>query len=263
MRTHWAHAATLGPRPTHLWRGLAVAVLGGLAAVLAFSGTGDLVNPVMSAGGGLCAALNEMGFDCQLEPAPSAEAGDASAQPPESTVEAQTAALGQVDLSIAKTASPDPVIVGRPLTYTITVTNNGPSTATAVVVTDKVPSGSLYASCTPWAESCSLSIAGGTVTWRLGSLPNGATATLKAVVVPTEVGPLTNTASVTATEPDPDSTNNTATRTVTVQPPSADPIPQSGTAAGGSTTYSIVVTNRTPTYATGAQPADTSSPVQP
>ena len=35
--------------------------------------------------------------------------------------------------------SPDPVITGNDLTYTVTVTNNGPDPATSVTVTDNLP----------------------------------------------------------------------------------------------------------------------------
>ena len=46
-----------------------------------------------------------------------------------------------MDLSIAKVDSPDPVVQGSSLTYTVTVTNNGPSNATGVVMTDTLPAG--------------------------------------------------------------------------------------------------------------------------
>ena len=45
------------------------------------------------------------------------------------------------DLSIAKSAYPDPVNPGETLTYTLVVTNSGPYTATNVVVTDTLQSG--------------------------------------------------------------------------------------------------------------------------
>ena len=45
----------------------------------------------------------------------------------------------EADLSITKTASPDPVSVGRDLTYTITISNDGPNAATDVEVIDDLP----------------------------------------------------------------------------------------------------------------------------
>ncbi len=44
-----------------------------------------------------------------------------------------------VDLVVTKTDSADPVIAGNQLTYTITVTNSGPSQATNVSLTDTLP----------------------------------------------------------------------------------------------------------------------------
>ena len=57
---------------------------------------------------------------------------------------------GQVDqvadLSINKSDDVDPVAAGSNVTYTITVTNNGPSTSTDVVVTDLLPSQTSFVS---------------------------------------------------------------------------------------------------------------------
>ncbi|MDX1461007.1 MAG: hypothetical protein R3348_08120 [Xanthomonadales bacterium] len=48
------------------------------------------------------------------------------------------------DLSVSKTASPDPVIAGELITYHVTVDNLGPGIATNVVVTDILPDGVHY-----------------------------------------------------------------------------------------------------------------------
>jgi len=50
------------------------------------------------------------------------------------------------DLSIAKTASPNPVVAGQNLTYTLTVTNAGPGVAMDTVVTDAVPASTSFVS---------------------------------------------------------------------------------------------------------------------
>ncbi|HEX8288380.1 MAG TPA: DUF11 domain-containing protein, partial [Pyrinomonadaceae bacterium] len=50
----------------------------------------------------------------------------------------------QADLSITKTDSPDPVTAGNQITYTVTVTNNGPSVASNVSLTDSIPAGTTF-----------------------------------------------------------------------------------------------------------------------
>ena len=54
----------------------------------------------------------------------------------------------QTDLAIVKSASPNPVIAGNALTYALNATNNGPSNATGVTITDTLPAGVTYASAT-------------------------------------------------------------------------------------------------------------------
>ena len=89
-----------------------------------------------------------------------------------------------VDLSVTKSDSPDPVRAGDTLSYTISVKHNGPATsdATGVTVTDTLPAGVSYVSATPSQGSCSQS--SGVVTCTLGTLANGATATIDLKVVP-------------------------------------------------------------------------------
>jgi len=95
-------------------------------------------------------------------------------------------------LTITKTGAPNPVTEGTPLTYSIVVTNTGPSTATTVTVTDSLPSTVTYLSSNATQGSCSE--AGGSVTCLLGSIANGGTATISILTLPGTPGTISNTA---------------------------------------------------------------------
>ena len=117
------------------------------------------------------------------------------------------------DLAVSKVDSPDPVTVGQNLTYAITITNNGPDTATGVTLTDALPGGATFLSSSPSQGTCSGTT---TVTCSIGSLSNSASATVTIVVTTNTSGSLSNTATVTANETDSDSANNSATQNTTV-----------------------------------------------
>ena len=123
---------------------------------------------------------------------------------------------GIADLSVVKTDSPDPATVGATLTYTIVVTNNGPSIATAVTVTDTLPANVAFVSASSTQGSCAQ--AAGIVNCALGSLANGASATVTIQVVPTASGPLNNGVVVAAAQTDPNPTNSGSTAGTTVNP---------------------------------------------
>jgi uncharacterized repeat protein (TIGR01451 family) len=126
------------------------------------------------------------------------------------------------DVSLAKADSPDPVRVGEPLTYTLTLTNNGPADATDVTLTDTLPAGVTFGSATPSKGSCPES--GDTrVRCDLGSLAPDASATVEVVVTPDLAGTLTNTASVDGEPNDPNPANNTAEESTTVEPAATGP----------------------------------------
>jgi uncharacterized repeat protein (TIGR01451 family) len=117
-------------------------------------------------------------------------------------------------LTITKVASPNPVIAGTNLTYTITVTNTGPSFATGVVVTDPIPAETSFVSVSGtgvFAPIAACSFAAGTVTCNatpgglLPTLPpnNPSTITIVVKVLSGAVGPIIgpNVATVVWTNP--------------------------------------------------------------
>ena len=167
----------------------------------------------------------------------------------------------QTDLAIVKSASPNPVIAGNTLTYTLVATDNGPSNATGVTITDTLPAGVTYASAT--SSQGTVSQSGGTVTVNVGGLADGATATATVLVTvsPTTRGSITNTAVVTGNEPDPNLANNTSTVTTQVNPlvnlaivKSASPSPAT---AGNALTYTLLAADNGPSNATGVTITDT------
>jgi uncharacterized repeat protein (TIGR01451 family) len=128
------------------------------------------------------------------------------------------------DLQLSKTDSPDPVQAGDDLTYTITVHNEGPDTASAVTVTDVLPSEVALMSATASQGSCAGT---STVTCGLGTLAAGAAndATVTLVVTPSDnaVPGLTNTASASSSTADPAAENNEGSADTTVTAPAPHP----------------------------------------
>ncbi len=118
-----------------------------------------------------------------------------------------TVAVNPADLAVTQTASAVSVVTGTQVTITLNLVNKGPATANNVAVTDLQPVGGTLGSATASQGSCGPP-SGGQVTCGLGSLAPSATAPMSIPVTFTDIGQWTNTASVSATEPDPDSSNN-------------------------------------------------------
>ncbi|MGH9424005.1 MAG: DUF11 domain-containing protein, partial [Thermoanaerobaculia bacterium] len=114
-----------------------------------------------------------------------------------------------------------PFPAGGTLTYAINVVNNGPATATSVVVTDNLPAGTTFVSATPTQGSCSGT---STVTCAMGALTNGGTAAIALVLKSSSTPePVSNTASVVGAEFDSNPANNSATSAISTIEPATIP----------------------------------------
>lgn len=181
--------------------------------------------------------------------------------------------LAEVDLGIDKTDSPDPVSAGDNLTYTISVINTGPNTATNASWSDALPAGTTFVSnsgASGWTCTNPPTNTNGTVTCTAASLASGDFSVFTVVVQVDPAQPngstLTNTATVTAGPSDVDSNtgNDTATVTTTVgalanlsitKTDSPDPV-----VTGSNITYTITVSNAGPAVAQSVTVTDTLPP---
>jgi uncharacterized repeat protein (TIGR01451 family) len=172
-----------------------------------------------------------------------------------------TSISGEADLSITKSDDQDPVTAGTSLVYTLTVTNNGPTDAAGVTVTDTLPPGVTLVSTAGCAEDPT-----GAPTCSLGTIAaGGSTAfTVTVDVDPETVGTLMNTASVTSTTSDPNPANDTATENTTVEAVADLALAKTGgpdpVLAGENLVYTLTVTNNGPSAAADVVVTDTLAP---
>ncbi len=126
----------------------------------------------------------------------------------------------EADLALTQALSNDVPNENDTIRYDIVVQNNGPNDANNVVVSDTLPAGISLDSSSATVGS----FAGNS--WTIGTLSVGATATLQlfaTVDAGTSGQVLVNVASINADEPDPNTANNSAATSLTVQnPASAD-----------------------------------------
>lgn len=174
-------------------------------------------------------------------------------------IAAAPGASGAADLSLSQTESADPVTAGSGtgnLTYVVTVTNQGPDGATGVVIDEDLtlPSGVTVQSITPsvgsWADTTAPD-----GDWTVGSLANGASATLTIVLTAgAAAAPGTDVvrsrASVQGSnQTDSDSGDNAVeTRTSVIAPTdvTATKTVSGGTTPGSTVTYTVTIANAGP-----------------
>ena len=156
------------------------------------------------------------------------------------------------DISVTKVVNNSTPQVGSQVTFTIAAINNGPLGATGVTVNDLLPSGLTYVSHTVSAGTYTP----GTGVWSIGALSSGAsrTMTITATVTPAAIPSRTNTAVVSANEPDSNPNNNTAS--ATVNPLYANlavvkTVNNSTQTVGQNVIFTILASNLGPSNATG------------
>ncbi|MGH9554373.1 MAG: DUF11 domain-containing protein [Terriglobales bacterium] len=173
----------------------------------------------------------------------------------------QTTTIVDANLAVNKLATPEPVLVGTNLTYTITITNNGPDGATNVVLNETLDAAVAFVSALASQGACDTS-ALPAITCMLGNLANAAQATVTIVVTaPATAMTVMNNANVTATEFDSNLANNVAVVVSTVVDVQANvsitktdaPDPQG---VGGNITYTVLVANAGPDAATNVTLTD-------
>jgi uncharacterized repeat protein (TIGR01451 family) len=152
-------------------------------------------------------------------------------------------------MSITKAAAPGVINQGQNSVFTLVVTNNGPSVAEGVFVSDFIPAGLDYVSND---SGCGFEL--GLLSCSLGDFQPGQTQTIKVTVTGVDVGIWLNEADVTSDTEDPNPNNNKGSDDVEVGPTADLRITKSGAQSvkpGEQFTYSMEVENKGPSEATG------------
>lgn len=208
---------------------------------------------------------------------PGANAADFAADDGDETWSAPIDSLyPRADLAVTKTDFTATEVPGTPVTYTITVRNNGPTTVTSFTFSDVIPPEIVLGSVVFGAPSSgalhlTLDVPTRTFagTWDGITLATGqsVTVTLTAMVDPLATGTMTNRVSVFTppTAADPNLTNNTATDTDTLTPQvdlSITKDDHSLTEVPGTpVTYDISISNAGPSTVTSVHLSDVSTPI--
>ncbi|HUD42372.1 MAG TPA: DUF11 domain-containing protein, partial [Dokdonella sp.] len=158
------------------------------------------------------------------------------------------------DIQVVKVVDEAAPTVGDTVTFTVTVSNNGPSAATGVVVTDLLPGGLTFVDAA--ASQGSYDPAGGE--WTIGALGiagPSATATLTVRATVAEDGTWINTATRSASDQtDTNAGNDSASATVLAGPSADVSVDKTGplsATAGKPISYTLTVANAGPSVAQG------------
>jgi len=175
-----------------------------------------------------------------------------------------TVPIAVSDIELAKVVDNATPLVGSSVVFTLTVTNNGPSDGTGVLVTDLLPTGYTYIS-----DDGAGAYVSGTGLWTVPTITIGNTAILNITASVNATGVYTNIAEVTAsTNLDPDSTPNDGVTTdddydsINTTPISVSDVElikvvdNATPLVGSNVIFTLVVTNNGPSDATGVVVTD-------
>ena len=181
-----------------------------------------------------------------------------SANDPNSENDSSTTALtvSSVDMGVVKSA-PATAVAGTTMSYTVTMTNNGPDAAINARFADPLPPGTTFVSVvqnTGPASFCSGPGIGtqGTVSCSIGVMGGGVSAQFTINVGVGNVASITNTATVSSDSFDPNSMNNSSSASTTVTQTADLSITKTAPAtaiAGTNITYTLSVANGGPSSA--------------
>ena len=177
----------------------------GQAATLTLPATVNTTNPITNTAEVISAAQ----FDADSTP------GNGIATEDDQASVALT--VERADLSLTKSVDNATPNVGDPINFTVTVRNDGPNSATNVVVQDVLPTGLTAVS----SVSSSGTYNSATGLWTVGTLADGQFETLNLRATVTGAQTLTNTAQVRSVDQfDPDSSPGTRSPAKTIKRPS-------------------------------------------
>ncbi|MEW5956410.1 MAG: SdrD B-like domain-containing protein [Chloroflexota bacterium] len=190
-----------------------------------------------------------------------------NSDPANNTAAEPTGVNTLIDLSLAKQVNTGAPAIGDTITFTVVVSNTGPSLATGVAISETLPNGYTYGGAS--ATRGSYSQANGL--WTVGALDAGRVATLTITAAVNAGGVYTNSAQVAAADqPDADSTPGNDPQIpdeddddeATVVPIVIDlqltkMVDKTAVAVGDTVVFTVVISNAGPSTATGVIISDT------
>lgn len=168
----------------------------------------------------------------------------------------------EADMAIVKTLTSGPLVAGSSETYRLTVTNNGPSDARTLSITDQLPAGLTYMTFSGSGWNCSVNVTQ-LITCTNPYMVTGQTSTIDVTVAlaPTATGSILNAATVASVTPDPIPGNNTDDTTDPITEDADLAItkthPNQTFKAGDTVTFTLSIVNNGPSTAANVVATDT------